>query len=141
MALVVPNSGEQLMIKLITGNIVHSNTTNLVAKLYTNNVTPNERSNSTSFTEASFSGYANVKLPGGSWIVSTNTISNTTSATYSSISFVLNGTQPNNISVYGYYVTFGNSGEVLWADRFPSAPVLLKNDQDQIQFAPYIEID
>lgn len=141
MALVVPNQGEQIMLGLITGKVQYSNTTNLVIKLFTNNVTPNEQTNTASFTEASFSGYSNINLPGSSWTVSTNTTSNTTSASYAAIRFILSGTQPSSINVYGYYVTYGANGSVMWADRFPSAPLSIINDQDQIEFSPYIELD
>lgn len=141
MALVVPNQGEQIMLGLITGKVQYSNTTNLVIRLFTNNTTPNERSNTSSFTEASFPGYSGISLPGNSWTISTNTTSNTTSASYAAVSFILNGTQPSSINVYGYYVTYGANGGVMWADRFPSPPLALINDQDQIQFAPYVELD
>lgn len=132
MALVVPNVGEVRLLRYIVNNV---SPTNLVLHLYVNDVTPSELDSTSTFTEATSSGYSSATLSGSSWSVGTT--DGTSSALYSAgITFTFSVGE----SVYGYYVTDTPTGNLLWAERFPGAPFALPSGGGEIAVRPQVQL-
>lgn len=135
MALLVPDTGEVLMLKNIVG-FVSAN--NLVLKLYKNDKTPAEGDDASLYAEATFTGYANTTLTGTSWVVGSNT-SGYSNAQYAIQTFTSSAAQTSN-NIYGYYLTSGPGGQLVWAERFSDGPYPISNNGDAIKVTPYIEL-
>lgn len=134
MALLVPDVGERLMLQNITAN---TSPVNLVLKLYKNDVTPAEGDTATTYQEATFTGYANTTLTGSSWVIANaGGISN---ATYTQQTFTSSAAQATQ-QIYGYFVTSGPVGTLLWAERFTDGPYPITNLGDAVKVTPYIEL-
>lgn len=84
----------------------------LTLKLYSNDVTPEDDSTASTFTECTASGYSAKTLSAGG---ATVTGGDPTSAAYAPQTFTLTGAA----TVYGYYVVNG-SNDVEWAERLPN---------------------
>ena len=116
MAILVPSVGDKLMLQYVLNN-------NLTLRLYSNNYTPDKTSTISSFTEATESipspAYAAIPLIFSNWTISTDPVSHLTTAAYPKQIFYFNGGKV----VYGYYIT--NSSEVLYTERFTTAPFTL----------------
>jgi hypothetical protein len=114
MGLVVPNTQEvEVLIDRLTPA--------LTMKLYGNDVTPSATSTAVAFTEISGGGYASKPLVFLDWVITPGTPSqavyNVTQVwTFTSV-IDLPGT------IYGYFVIRDSDGELMWAERFPSAVV------------------
>lgn len=134
MALLVPDVGEVLMLKNIVNNTAP---TNLVLKLYQSNTTPAEGDTAATYTESNFTGYANVTLTGASWTV--GTVAGTSNATYAQQTYTSSAAQTTQ-NVYGYFVTAGPTGTLLWAERFTDGPYPITNNGDAVKVTPYIEL-
>lgn len=126
MPLVVPDKGEIVLLEYIV-NISRDNTEHPVLHLYTNDIDPEDASHGASgedfstgtFTEAVESGYAAITLTGSNW--TTTQAAGVTTAQYNTgVTF----TFAVGEDVYGYYVT-NTDDEIMWAERFPGAPVEL----------------
>lgn len=126
MPLVVPDKGEIVLLEYIV-NISRDNTEHPVLHLYTNDIDPEDASHGASgedfstgtFTEAVESGYAAITLTGSNW--TTTQVAGVATAQYNTgvtFSFAVGE------NVYGYYVT-NTDDEIMWAERFPGAPVEL----------------
>lgn len=100
---------------------------NITIKLYSNNRTPGHGDVLSNYTEVIGGGYAAIPLAASSWSVSTGDPSQ---AQYPQISFAFTGSAGN---VYGYYAVGVSSNTLLWADRFPNAPIVIANNGDQIK--------
>ena len=111
--LVCPDVGEVLLLKYALN---HTEATNVVLHLYTNDYTPIEGSVIGGFTECTASGYFAKTLTGTSFTVSTT--EGVTTAEYAQQTFTLTGTSTD----YGYYITNNAGSQVLWAERFSDAP-------------------
>jgi len=133
MPLIVPDVGERRMLEYIVNR---AQPTELTLRLYVNSVDLlGEAVSAEDFTEASQNGYVAVQLPGANWAVSTD--SGISVATYATgVPFNLAETA----DVYGYYVTDA-SGEVMWAEEFPSAPFGLPAGGGQIVVRPQIQLN
>lgn len=124
MSLVVPNTAEILMLKYIlnfatTDGTAPTSAGNRKLRLYTNNLTPDNTTVLSAFTECSASGYTNKTITGTNWTI--NTSVGMTTATYSEQAFDFDVAT----TIYGYYVTTsGGSPELLWAERFPATYTL-----------------
>lgn len=138
MALLVPNTGEVWMLQQVTGvNNTKANT--LYIKLYTNNKTPGEGDIGSDYTEASFSGYANLALTPGSWTITS--VSGYANATYAVQTFTSDSAQASQ-SVYGYYITSNvGSQQLVWAERFTDGPYTITNNGDSIKITPFISLE
>jgi len=99
----------------------------IVIKLYSNNKTPAATDVVGDYTEVSGGGYASIALTAASWSVSAG---NPSQAQYPQITFSFTGAAG---SVYGYYAVGATSGKLLWADKFPNAPINIANNGDQIK--------
>lgn len=134
MALVVPNGGEVIALQLLVNKV--SVTENLVLCLFQNNVTPAETDVIGTYTEATFTGYANVNLTGASWTVTGGAPS---SASYAQQTFTSTAVQSQTI--YGYYLKRATTGDLVFAERFSDAPVTITNNGDLIKVTPTITAD
>ncbi len=124
MALVVPNGSEVTFLENILNKVAPQN---LVLRLYTNNLTPDETNVAADFTEAAGNGYASVALTAASWTITPGA---PTGAAYPEVTFTFTGALGN---VYGYYITEVASGKLKWSERFPSAPAVVASNGDVIK--------
>jgi hypothetical protein len=106
-------------------------------KLFTNDVTAGltqpqrDALDNTDFTEATFTGYADVTLSSASWTI---TSGNPTTASYATQTFARTSTGTAQ-TVYGYYVLRVSDSELMWFEYFPG-PVIVEFNGDQIQITP-----
>jgi len=114
MPLVVPNSGERLLLSYLVNNAVPSN---LKLHLYVNDYIPDEGSTLANFTECAAAGYAPITLTGANWTITTDT-NGVTTASYPEVTFTIT----SGTTIYGYYVTDNTDTQVVWAERFSDAP-------------------
>ena len=128
MALLVPNTGENLVVGMIVNKTAPEN---LVLKLFKSNTTPAEGDTAATYTEADFTGYSSATLTGASWTVTADT------AAYAQQSFTSSATQTLQ-NVYGYYLVQATSGVLIWAERFSDAPYAISNNGDVIRVTPTI---
>ena len=133
MALLVPNVGEGAMLKAIVN---HTAATNLILELFSSNTTPAETDTYATYTETTFTGYAEVTLTGASWSITEGAPSY---ASYAQQTFTSSaGSQ--SVNVYGYLCKYTTSGILAWAERFTDGPYTIVNLNDAIKVTPYIEL-
>jgi hypothetical protein len=113
--LVITNASEILLLKYILNYTAASN---VVLRLYKNDVVPSETDNISTYAESTESGYSAITLTGTNW--SFNTVSGSTTATYAQQTF----TFLVGATVYGYYVTNNVGTALLWAERFEAPEVV-----------------
>lgn len=131
MALVLPNVGAVTLLNYLTNKDAPED---LVVRLYSNNKTPAVGDVVGYFTETTFAGYAAVTTDPVDWTITAGT---PTAAVHTRIDFTSSaGSQ--SAPVYGYYVTRVTTGDLVYAERFPAAPVTVVNDGDQIRVTPRI---
>ena len=129
MALNFPDVGENLSLEMIVNKTAPQN---LVLKLYKNNITPSDTDTATTYTEATFGGYAGITLTGATWgVASSGTITYGAQQT-----FTCNATATDDI--YGYYVVQAVSGTLLYSERDAAAPLAIRNSGDAIKITPTI---
>lgn len=134
MAFVVCNNGEGDALRAI---VAHTAATNLVLKLFSNNVTPAETDTAATYTEADFSGYAAATLTGASWTITEGAPSN---AAYAEQSFTADGSIAALQNIYGAFMVRATSGRLFAAQDFSAArPV--ENENDSIGVTPTITLD
>ncbi len=134
MTLVVPNAGEELALKNFLN---HTAPQNQKLKLFKSNTTPAETDTAGSYTESTFTGYAEAALTGTSWVVTPGAPS---SAAYAQQTFTSSADQSAE-NAYGYYVVQATSGILMWAERFTGAPYAIQNNGDNIKITPAITAD
>lgn len=99
--------------------------------LFVNNATPTWNWTMASIVEASFTGYTRV-------ITNWGTAGAFGQGGFFSIggrSFVCTGAGPVQ-NVYGYFVQDVSTGDLIWAERFDSAPFPVQNVGDTVAFIP-----
>lgn len=133
MALLVPDVSEVILLETMLNKTA---ATDVKLKLYTNNRTPGEADNLTSYTESTGTGYAAVTLTGASWTVATAT--GTTTAEYAQQTFTYTGAEAN---IYGYYVTNFGSTQVLWAEIFTDGPYSIPAGGGSVKITPKIQLE
>ena len=129
MALVVPDTGENLALEMVVNKTAAQN---LVLKLFQSNTTPAEGDTAGTYTEATFSGYSAITLTGASWGAASGG-----SIAYAQQTFTHNGGATSN-SIYGYYMIQLTSGTLFLAERDGSAPFTLANNGDNVKITPTI---
>lgn len=134
MTLVVPNDGEVLALKNFLN---HTAPQNQKLRLYKSNTTPAETDTAGSYTESTFTGYAEAALTGSSYTVSAGAPS---SAAYAQQTFTSSADQTLE-NAYGYFVVQTTSGILMWAERFAAAPYAITNNGDNIKITPTITQD
>jgi hypothetical protein len=98
-------------------------TESLTLKLFSNNVTPSPTDVSTSYVEFSSGNYSSVQLDSSAWNITQG------EATYPPIDWSFTDASG---SIYGYYVV-NQDDDVIFSERFPSAPYVVSNSGDTIQ--------
>lgn len=129
MALNFPDVGENLVLEMIVNKTAPQN---LVLKLYKNNITPSDTDTASTYTEATFGGYAAITLTGASW----NAASSGTITYSAQQTFTCNATATDDI--YGYYVVQASSGILVYSERDASAPFAVRSSGDAIKITPTI---
>jgi hypothetical protein len=132
MSLLVPNDGEGDMLSAIVNKAA---ATDLILRLFTNNITPGETDTTASYTEAAGNGYAAITLTGANWTVTEGAPSH---ADYAQQTFTFTGALGN---VYGYFITRTTSGRIAWAEKFSDGPYNIVNNGDQIKVTPILTIE
>jgi len=132
MALLAPDGGEDLMLKLITANAA-SEVLRLV--LYTTAVTPAEGDTKATYIHAVGSGYANVVLANTSW---TYTPGAPSQAAFPQQTFTFSGALGN---VFGYYVVNNVTEDLYWAEEFTNGPYNIQNNGDEIKVTVIVTLD
>lgn len=127
MPLVVPAVGEQYALAVLLNKQIASD---LVLRLFTNDVTPGNSDTSATYAEVSSGGYAAKSLAGASWSI---TGGSPATATYAAQTWVFSGWVG---SVYGYYVTRSAGGGLVWAERFFDGPYNVVLAGDTISVTP-----
>lgn len=129
MALNVPDVGESIALAAFVNKTAPQN---LVLRLFQNNITPSDTDTAATYTEATFTGYAGINLPGASWNAPVPpTITYSAEQTFTSSGVVSN-------SIYGYYLTQVTSGILCWSERDASAPFVVANVGDAVKLTPAI---
>jgi len=134
MTLLVPNAGEELALKNFLN---HTAPQSQKLKLYKSNTTPAETDTAGSYTESTFTGYAEAALTGSSWAVTPGA---PTSAAYAQQTFSSSADQSAE-NAYGYFVVQTTSGIIMWSERFTNGPYAIANNGDQIKITPTITMD
>jgi phage baseplate assembly protein gpV len=129
MALVVPGVGEQIALAYMVNKELPSD---LVLRIYANDVTPSNSDTDATYTEVSGGGYAAKTLAGASWSIAG---SGPATAIYPAQTWTFSGGVGN---VYGYYVTRSGGGDLLWAERFGDGPYNVANAGDTVTVTPVI---
>jgi len=135
MATIIPNAAEQLWLKHVLN---HTAPQNQVLKLFTNDITPDENTTASSFTEASGGGYANKPLTGTSWSFATNA-SNEAEATYTAQTFTFTGALTGSATIYGWYLVEATSGLLLACERIGSS-ITPVNNGDNLVVNPLLQL-
>ena len=94
----------------------------LTLKLFQNDYTPVDGSDTSNFTEADFAGYSAKTLVASSWGAAT-TVSGSAVMTYGTQTWTPTASQ----TIYGYYVV-DSSDDVQWAEKFDSEKALSNGD-------------
>lgn len=131
MPLVVPMDGQGSMLALIVNK---RQPEDLVLKLFVNDLDPNRGHSSQDFVELEGFGYEPKTLPGDNWTIVEGDPS---FAAYARQIFEFSGAVGE---VFGYYIV-QESGNLMWAERFPDAPFTIKNDGDEIKVTPRMELE
>ena len=141
MALVVPNTGDVLMLKYIVNQLKQDGSAGdpggeRVLRLYTNNYSPAKSTVIADLTETAVAGYTEISLTGANWTVATS--GGTNSAVYSERTF----TFTTAATIYGYYITTSElTPSLLWAERFSTAPFTLPAGGGEIAITPRITLN
>lgn len=134
MALLVPNTGETLLLRFALGDAApHVNST---LRLFVNNYVPVPTTVIGDLTEMTTQGYAAIVLTNANWAV-THTDPEA-EALQAQQTFTFDGTG-GDTNVFGYYITDNTAGALLWVERFPTAPILVPDSfGGQIRITPRI---
>lgn len=133
MPFVVPSVGEVVLLELIRGNML-----NLGGGifLFKNDYTPDNDTILTDFTEADFTGYASQAIP-ATWALTTVIAGRAFTSNAPMVFLCTGGATPNNI--YGYWITDG-SGNLIFAERFASAPLVMDTAGQTISVTPSVTL-
>lgn len=126
MPLLVPDVGEVALLDAMLNN------DDRTLELFSNNVTPAEGDVKSTYTAATFTGYATKTLTGASWNAA-STSSGTTSKTYASQSWSPTSSQ----TIYGYFVY--KTTVLHWAEAFASSKNL--SSGDTLTLTPKMQLD
>jgi hypothetical protein len=117
MALVVPNEGE---VSLLQKMLNQNQTSTLLLKLFSNNLTPSYNTTLSDIIEVTTTGYVPATVTNSNWTVSTPSATTYAQAGYAEQAFTFSAAAFQTY-VYGYYVT-DTLGNLLWLERFTNAP-------------------
>lgn len=131
MPLNVPDVGEAIALEAFVNRTPPQN---LVARLFTNNITPADTDTAATYTEANgtnFPGYAGITLTGASWGAYASG-----SVSYAQQTWTASGVA--TADVYGYFMTQVTSGILAWSERDASAPFPIRVSGDAVRLTPTI---
>lgn len=134
MAGVLVNQGEQIMLEAFVNKTAPQP---LRLKLYKNNITPAETDIESTYTEATFTGYADIALTAATWTTSGTA---PTAIDFPEQSFTSTANQTAQL-IYGYYYTQQTSGKLTAVERFADGPYSIANNGDVIKVTPHISQD
>ena len=138
MGLTVPISGELLLLAYaLKAQGITSPAAGVILRLYSNDYTPNDTTETSDLVECTLGGYTAVHLT--MWSMSV--VSGAGTATHSEMTFSF--ADPGN--VYGCYVCGdvdapGTTSNLLWIERFSGAPLAVDNTVD-IKVTPKISAE
>ena len=141
MAFTTSNSGEKLLLDAAVGKVAAAN---LKLKLFKNDVTPSHESTTATFTEANFTGYAEITLTTTSWnagVAGTGTgtaLANKASIDYVQQTFTMGVPGTTNV-IYGYYITDTAGTTLLGAERFAASQSMALSG-DSIKITPKLTL-
>jgi hypothetical protein len=141
MAFVTSNTGEKLLLDAAVGKVAAAN---LKLKLFKNDVTPGHESTTATFTEANFTGYAEITLTTTSWnagVAGTGTgtaLANKASIDYAQQTFTM-GVPGTTNTIYGYYITDTAGTTLLGAERFAASQSMALSG-DSIKITPKLTL-
>lgn len=134
MTIVVQNNGEG---DALNAFVAKAAATDLILRIFKNNITPSETDTAATYTEADFPGYASVSLVGANWTITEGAPG---SAAYAQQTFTRNaGGAAQN--VYGIYMTRTTSGRIALAELDPSGVFAINNNGDAYKYTPQITAD
>lgn len=112
------DEGSQGLLDVETGHLAREA---LYMRLFSNNVTVDGTQDHTSFTEATFTGYAAVLLadPGASVVTA-----HIAAVTYAAALFTITAGSQN---IYGWYITNAGGTRAYWAQTDAGAPVAMSS--------------
>ena len=132
MTLVVPNTGEQVLLDAATGKTA---ATTLTLRLFSNNYTPINSTVAGDVAQVSGGGYAGIALTAASW---TTTPGSPTSSAYPEQTFTFTGATDSPGTIYGYYVT-NAAGTLIWAERLAAVFTPASNG-DTVKVTPALTL-
>jgi hypothetical protein len=132
MAVVFTNAAESNALKNYLNNTAPED---LVLRLYSNNVSPAKTDVVDDYTEVSGNGYSAVTLKPASFVF---TPGDPSAAAYPQVTFTFTGAAG---TVYGYFVTRADSGDLQFANRFSNAPINIANNGDEIRITLTITLN
>lgn len=103
--------------------------------LFKNNYTPLEDDVLADYTEATFTGYAQVALTGAGWTVAPGAPA---VATQTEKTFASTADQTAQL-IYGYAIFLDTSDEFVGGERFPT-PQTVQNNGDEIKITPRLRL-
>lgn len=130
----IPNHGEGDGLRAF---VAHTAVSNLILRLFSNNITPAETDTAATFTESAFTGYAAITLIGANWTITEGAPS---SAAYARQQFT-SSAGAQSASVYGAYMTRATGGRLALAERFTGGPFSIVNNGDFVGVTPQITFD
>jgi hypothetical protein len=137
MPLVVPNASEVILLERMLNK---QNTNTLVLKLFSSNTIPVPGTLLSDLTEVSQTGYAAVTLTNSSWAIAASPLTGAAVATYAEQTFTFSSAA-SGVDVYGYYVTDTSGPNLLWVERFSTAPFSVPPAGGQIAMTATINLE
>jgi len=132
MAIVVPDVALEFMLTVLLKEV--NAPSSVVYHWYTNDLDPDFDTVLLDFTEASGGTIASLTVSASSWGVDSD--DGTATAEWSEQTVDVTTT----ISLYGYYVTDGGGGQLLWCERFDGAPFSYPSVGGALLITPRLEL-
>lgn len=126
MSLKVPDLSERRLLDLLSA------AWSVTIRLFKNDTTPGDTDTAASYVEADFNGYSSQAAGGWSAAAGDGVGRAFTQATQLVFTKAAGGTTNQ---IYGYYAVDG-SGNLLWSERDPNAPIPMVNTGDEYKVTP-----
>jgi hypothetical protein len=133
MAGLLLNQGEQIMAEAFINKTAPQD---LILKLYKNNYIPIDASIESDFTEADFTGYAHIDVPGATAWTATPGAPTTLIHT---VCVFTSSADSQNQPIYGWFLVQLTSGKAVAALKFSDGPYTIVNNGDIINVTPEID--
>lgn len=123
MALRLVNTGEVYSLGVLVNKVQPAD---LILHLAQAAFTPADTDEAGDYTEADFDGYAQETLDGGAWLITAGAPSE---AIYPPVIWT-RASSGEAQTIYGYYLTNGDTGELIWAEEFPLPQTITESGQE-----------